>query len=89
MLTKESVHLGESRCCQAAYRIASAIRQLDEPFKRNTIHWLESCIARPIHNLDEDLATFFQELNPGMRDTTMSSLEFVLEEAVRHFGNFE
>lgn len=76
----------EVRCRRAAGRIAEALNQLNEPFRRNTIRWLEQCVAKPIEDVDEDLTCFFSQLNPSMRETTMTSLEFVMEEAVRQFG---
>ena len=76
----------DNRCRQSAGRIAAIISQLREPFRRNTIRWLEGCVARPISDLDEDLTEFFREMNPGIRETTMDSLEHVVNEAVRHFG---
>lgn len=77
---------GDVRCRQTASRIAQSLDQLSEPFRRNTIRWLEGCVAKPIVDVNDDLTCFFSQLNPGMRETTMNSLEFVLEEAVRQFG---
>ena len=74
------------RCRRVAGRISEAISQLREPFRKNTIRWLERCVAHPIVDVDEDLTRFFNELNPGMRDSTMTSLQVVVDEAVRQFG---
>ena len=76
----------EASCRQTAGRIASSLDQLNEPFRRNAIHWLESCVAKPLEDVADDLTKYFRQLKPDMRDRTMSSLEFVLQEAVRKFG---
>ncbi len=76
----------EARCRQTAGRIVHSLNQLREPFRRNTIHWLESCVDKPIEDVNDDLTSYFRQLNPEMRESTMSSLELVLQEAVRKFG---
>lgn len=86
MQTKSDQSMTEARCRQTAGRIAQALDQLAEPFRRNTLRWLEGCVAKPIVDVDDDLTCYFSQLNPGMRETTMTSLEFVLEEAVRQFS---
>ena len=78
----------ERSCRQAAGRMVRTINQLREPFRNNTLQWLETCLAHPIQDVDEDLTRFFSELNPGMRESTISNLQRVLEEAVRHFGHY-
>lgn len=86
MYTIQEPVLADVRCRQAAMRIAKAVRQLREPFRKNTIRWLEGCVAHPIVDVDEDLTRYFSELTPAMRESTMSSLQVVMDEAVRQFG---
>jgi hypothetical protein len=86
MYTIQQIVPVDRSCRQAAGRIVRSINQLREPFRNNTLRWLESCLAHPIEDVDEDLTQFFNALNPGMRESTISNMQHLVEEAVRHFG---
>lgn len=74
-------------CIRCANRLASRIELLEQPYRQNTITWLESCAARSLEDLDRGLVAFFAELDPTMREVTASNLEIVLEDALDHFGH--
>lgn len=59
---------------------------LEEPFRQNTIQWLERCTCRKFQDLDEDLRVFFSELHPDSREGYFHNLQMILDDAVRFFG---
>ncbi|HEX9796643.1 MAG TPA: hypothetical protein VGA52_06590 [Anaerolineales bacterium] len=73
-------------CSQMADRMAANIARLQEPYRQNTIHWLERCADRRLKDLSADLADFLGELHPSMRGVYVDNLQMVLEDALHHFG---
>jgi len=74
-------------CRQRASLLASCIRRLSEPYRQNTILWLERCTARPLIELDRDLASFLSELRTTEREMYISNLQMILDDALRYFGS--
>lgn len=70
-----------------ADHLAASIDTLREPYRRNTIHWLEQCTERRFENLGADLAEFLVALHPDMREVYFNSLKMILDDAVRYFGS--
>lgn len=73
-------------CRQRANVLAACIRRLAEPYRQNTITWLERCTARPLTELDRDLASFLSELRTTEREMYISNLQMILDDALRYFG---
>jgi len=73
-------------CSRMADRMLANIARLKEPYRQNTLHWLERCADRPLADLPKDLAAFLRELHPTMRQVYVDNLQMVLEDALRHFG---
>ncbi len=69
-----------------AEMLAEGITALREPYRQNTIEWLESCIQRPISDLPSDLRTFLRGLNPLLRERFVLNTTMILESAAGFFG---
>jgi hypothetical protein len=67
--------------------LADRVGALNEPYRRNTIEWLERCTQTPIGDLETDLRGFLQGLNPIVRESFVLHTRWILDEAVEHFGN--
>jgi hypothetical protein len=76
-----------TECRQWASVLAEHIQRLSQPYQRNMISWLEKCTARPLRDLDHDLAVFFNELGTIERELYASNLQDVLDDALRYFAD--
>lgn len=75
-----------AECRRRASLIAARIRHLAEPYRENTISWMEKCAARSLEELDRDLASFLSELGTVERELYVSNLQMILDDALRYFG---
>lgn len=66
--------------------LADRITLLGEPYRRNTIQWLEMCTQKPLLDLREDLHGFLLRLHPIVRESFVLHTRWILDEAVAHFG---
>jgi hypothetical protein len=73
-------------CRRRANMLAARIRHLAEPYRENTISWMEKCTARSLTDLDRDLALFLSELGAVERELYVSNLQVILDDALRYFG---
>jgi hypothetical protein len=69
--------------------LAGRVNRLREPYRHNTITWLERCAQRPMSDLEGGIQTFLGGLHPVVRDGFVFHAQRVLEEAVRFFGSPE
>lgn len=66
--------------------LADTIDSLCEPYRQNTIEWLESCTRRPMREPRTDLLMFLYGLHPVVRESFLRYTSHLLREAVRYFG---
>jgi hypothetical protein len=66
--------------------LAGRVNRLREPYRRNTITWLERCAQRPMGDLERGIQSFLRGLHPVVRDGFVFHAHRVLEEADRFFG---
>lgn len=66
--------------------LAGQVNRLREPYRHNTISWLERCSQRPMGDLERGIQAFLQALHPVVRDGFVFHAQRVLEDAVRFFG---
>ena len=66
--------------------LADTIDSLCEPYRQNTIEWLESCTRRPMREPRTDLLMFLHGLHPVVRESFLRYTGQILREAVRYFG---
>ncbi len=71
---------------RGAQILVDRIESLQEPYRRNTIAWLESLTQEPISNLPRDIHTFLEGLNPVLREHFILNTWLILDKAVRFFG---
>jgi len=69
--------------------LARRVNRLREPYRHNTISWLERCAQRPMGDLETGIQSFLQGLHPVVRDGFVFHAQRVLEDAVRFFGHPE
>ena len=69
--------------------LARRVNRLREPYRHNTITWLERCAQRPMGDLETGIQSFLQGLHPVVRDGFVFHAQRVLEDAVRFFGQSE
>ncbi|OGO68926.1 MAG: hypothetical protein A2Z37_05080 [Chloroflexi bacterium RBG_19FT_COMBO_62_14] len=69
--------------------LARRVNRLREPYRHNTINWLERCAQRPMGDLETGIQSFLQGLHPVVRDGFVFHAQRVLEDAVRFFGQPE
>lgn len=66
--------------------LAETIDSLCEPYRQNTIEWLESCTRRPMREPRTDLLMFLHGLHPVVRESFLRYTGQILREAVHYFG---
>lgn len=66
--------------------LADTIDSLCEPYRQNTIEWLETCTRRPMREPRTDLLMFLYGLHPVVRESFLRYTGQILREAVRYFG---
>lgn len=69
-----------------AKMLAERVGALNEPYRQNTIAWLERCTQRPMVDLQNDLRHFLVGLHPIMRESFVLHTRWILDEAICHFG---
>jgi len=69
-----------------AQMLADRVAALGEPYRKNTITWLESCTQKPMLDLHSDLQGFLVGLNPIVRESFVLHTRWILDEALMHFG---
>jgi hypothetical protein len=69
-----------------AKMLAERVVALNEPYRQNTIMWLETCTQKPILDLQSDLRRFLVGLHPIIRESFFVHTCWILDEAVSHFG---
>jgi hypothetical protein len=70
-----------------AWLLAQQLDDIREPYRQNTIAWLETCTQRRLALPRQDLLEFLQELHPFVRADFLRYTGSVLDDVVRHFGN--
>ncbi len=73
-------------CLPDAEALANRLEDLREPYRGNTIAWIESCAARKFTNIKKDVRRFVDELDPNLREEYLLNMSLLLDDAVRHFG---
>jgi len=73
----------------AVQKLAQAVADLAEPYRGNTVQWLETCMQRPVDSLEEDLRVFLDDLHPVVRDSFLQYTHLLLTDALRYFGRDE
>ncbi len=66
--------------------LADAINALQEPYRGNAIEWLEACTQCTLCDLAQDMDLFLGDLPPIVRDSFVSYVRKLMEEAGRYFG---
>jgi hypothetical protein len=66
--------------------LVKLIDSLEEPYRKNTISWLERYIQRPMEDLPEDIGSFLIELDPVQRRYFLNHVRRLLKTAVHYFG---
>jgi hypothetical protein len=69
-----------------AESLVDRLALLREPYRGNTIAWIERCAARSFTDLDQDIGEFLDELNPDLRDEYLLNMSMILDDAVKYFG---
>jgi hypothetical protein len=69
-----------------AEALVERLELLSEPYRGNTIAWIERCAARTFTDLDQDIGQFLDELNPDLRDEYLLNMTMILNDAVKYFG---
>jgi hypothetical protein len=73
-------------CLPDAKALVDRLDDLAEPYRQNTIAWIESCAARKFTNPQSDIRRFVDELDPGLREEYLFNMSLLLDDAVRFFG---
>ncbi len=71
-----------------ATMLAERVATLREPYRKNTIQWLEACTQTPMHDLATDLRGFLMGLHPIVRESFVLHTRWILDEATARFGRF-
>jgi hypothetical protein len=71
---------------QAAQILTQAVDGLAEPYRQNTVRWLERCMQHPVMSLEDDLNAFLDNLHPVVRDSFISHTRQLLDDALLYFG---
>jgi hypothetical protein len=66
--------------------LADTIESLSEPYRQNTLNWLECCTRQPMQQPRTDLLVFLVGLHPVVRESFLKYTQQILGEAVRYFG---
>lgn len=66
--------------------LAARINQLNEPYRSNTVAWLEEMSGRRFEDLEDDLTRYLNQMEPGARAMTVAMLHDLLEKALRYFS---
>lgn len=69
-----------------AKMLADRVVALNEPYRQNTIEWLEGCTRRPMADLQGSLGAFLVGLHPIVRESFVLHTRWILDEALCHFG---
>jgi hypothetical protein len=69
-----------------AQMLAERVAALGEPYRRNTITWLESCTQKPMLDVQADLRGFLVGLHPIVRESFVLHTQSILDEALMYFG---
>lgn len=69
-----------------AKMLADRVVALSEPYRQNTVTWLESCTQTPLHDLPTGLSGFLVSLHPIVRESFVLHTRWILDEAVARFG---
>jgi len=69
-----------------AEALVNRLDSLREPYRGNTIAWIERCAARTFTDLNQDIGRFLDELNPDLRDEYLLNMSMILDDAVKYFG---
>lgn len=69
-----------------ATMLAERVAALREPYRENTIQWLEACTQTPMHDLASDLRGFLVGLHPIVRESFLLHTRWILDEAIARFG---
>jgi hypothetical protein len=69
-----------------ARMLAERVAALGEPYRKNTITWLESCTQKPMLDVQADLRGFLVALHPIVRESFVLHTQSILDEALTHFG---
>ena len=73
-------------CDWEAQMLTERITALGEPYRKNTITWLEACTQKPMLDLPTDLRGFLGGLHPIVRESFVLHTRSILDEALVHFG---
>jgi hypothetical protein len=71
---------------QAAQILSQAVDGLDEPYRQNTVRWLERCMQHPVASLKDDLSAFLDDLHPVVRESFIAHTRQLLDDALLYFG---
>ena len=66
--------------------LVDRIDALREPYRRNAIEWVESCVNESMSDLPRDMRRAMNKMAPVKRKEFYSQTVEVLEGAARHFG---
>lgn len=75
------------RLAQRVDEISRRIARLQEPYRSNTIAWLERTTDVHIQRVDRDLPRVVAGMRPSMRRMCVQMLEDLLDEALRYFDS--
>lgn len=70
---------------EATY-LVKLIDSLEEPYRQNTITWLEMFVQRPMIELSKDIEIFLNGLDPVMRTYFLNHARKLLQTAVKSFS---
>jgi hypothetical protein len=71
---------------QQAAVLIEEIHHLREPYRGNTISWLERCTNRSFKDPDHDLLDYLDSLHPIVRDSFVCQVSELVSDALRYFG---
>jgi hypothetical protein len=69
-----------------ATNLVKLIDSLEEPYRQNTITWLEMFVQRPMIELSKDIEIFLNGLDPVMRTYFLNHARKLLQTAVKSFS---
>jgi hypothetical protein len=61
------------------------VNRLREPYRENTIAWLQSYTRKPINDLHTDISDFLRKLNPVACEYFLHHTGLILRDAERYF----
>jgi len=67
--------------------LVNRIRALPDPYRGNAIAWLQHCTQAPMEDLESDIDSFLETLNPSVRAKFVFQTGKLLEIAVQYFGS--